>query len=406
MSSLLGILGLFTLLFIAFLLSENKYAINIKTVVYGLAFQLIFALFILKTPFGAPIFSFLDESINILIGFSSSGSDFLFKSYVDGVGFHPGLINFAFSTLPTIIFFSSLVAVLYHFGILQAIIKFIARRMQLTLGTSGSETLSVAGNIFLGQTESPLMVRPFVGKMTKSELMAVMTGGFATVSGGVLAIYVSWLTDIQGIAGHLLAASVMSAPAALVVAKIIYPETEESQTMGDVNVNIEQTNINAMEALSNGATDGLKLAANIAAMLIAFISFVAMVNYFLSFAGTSMEEIFGIIFRPLAWTMGVPWNEAQIVGMLMGKKIVLTELVAYGDLQNLIRDGMISERSAIISTYALCGFSNFASIGIQLGGIGAMAPGRKKDLAKLVTKAMFGGAIASWLTATIAGLLL
>ena len=406
MSSLLGILGLFTLLSIAFLLSENKRAINIKTVIYGLAFQLIFALFILKTPFGAPIFSFLDKSINILIGFSSSGSDFLFKYYIDGVGFHPGLINFAFSTLPTIIFFSSLVAVLYHFGILQAIIKFIARRMQLTLGTSGSETLSVAGNIFLGQTESPLMVRPFVSKMTKSELMAVMTGGFATVSGGVLAIYVSWLTDIQGIAGHLLAASVMSAPAALVVAKIIYPETEESQTMGNINVNIEQTNINAMEALSNGATDGLKLAANIAAMLIAFISFVAMVNYFLSFAGTSMEDIFGIIFRPLAWTMGVPWNEAQIVGMLMGKKIVLTELVAYGDLQNLIRDGMISERSAIISTYALCGFSNFASIGIQLGGIGAMAPDRKKDLAKLVTKAMFGGAIASWLTATIAGLLL
>ena len=406
MDSLLGILGLFTLLSIALLLSENRSAINLKTVLYGLIFQLIFALFILKTPFGAPIFSFLDQSINILIGFSSSGSDFLFKSYIDGVGFHPGLINFAFSTLPTIIFFSSLVAVLYHFGILQTIIKFIARRMQLTLGTSGSETLSVAGNIFLGQTESPLMVRPFVSKMTKSELMAVMTGGFATVSGGVLAIYVSWLTDIQGIAGHLLAASVMSAPAALVVAKIIYPETEESQTMGDVNVNIEQTNINAMEALSNGATDGLKLAANIAAMLIAFISFVAMVNYFLSFGGTSMEEIFGFIFRPLAWTMGVPWNEAQLVGMLMGKKIVLTELVAYGDLQNLIRDGMISERSAIISTYALCGFSNFASIGIQLGGIGAMAPERKKDLAKLVTKAMFGGAIASWLTATIAGLLL
>ena len=406
MGSFLGILGLFTLLSIALLLSENRSAINIKTVLYGLIFQLIFALFILKTPFGAPIFSFLDKSINILISFSSSGSDFLFKSYIDGVGFHPGLINFAFSTLPTIIFFSSLVAVLYHFGILQAIIKFIARRMQLTLGTSGSETLSVAGNIFLGQTESPLMVRPFVSKMTKSELMAVMTGGFATVSGGVLAIYVSWLTDIQGIAGHLLAASVMSAPAALVVAKIIYPETDESQTMGDVNVNIEQTNINAMEALSNGATDGLKLAANIAAMLIAFISFVAMVNYFLSFGGTSMEEIFGIIFRPLAWTMGVPWNEAQLVGMLMGKKIVLTELIAYGDLQNLIRDGMISDRSAIISTYALCGFSNFASIGIQLGGIGAMAPERKKDLAKLVTKAMFGGAIASWLTATIAGLLL
>lgn len=406
MGSLLGVFGLFTLLAIAYFLSENKNAINYKTVVYGLIFQLGFALFILKTPFGAPIFSFLDTSINILISFSSSGSDFLFKSYIDGVGFHPGLINFAFSTLPTIIFFSSLVAVLYHFGILQTVIRFIAKKMQQTLGTSGSETLSVAGNIFLGQTESPLMVRPFVNKMTNSELMAVMTGGFATVSGGVLAIYVSWLTDIPGIAGHLLAASVMSAPAALVVAKIIYPETQESKTMGDLNINIEQTNINAMEALSNGATDGLKLAANIAAMLIAFISFVAMVNYFLSFAGTSMEEIFGIIFRPLAWTMGVPWNEAQLVGMLMGKKIVLTELVAYGDLQVLIREGAISQRSAIISTYALCGFSNFASIGIQLGGIGAMAPDRKKDLAKLVTKAMFGGAIASWLTATIAGILL
>ena len=406
MGSFLGILGLFTLLAIAYLLSENKNAINYKTVVYGLIFQLLFALFILKTPFGAPIFSFLDTSINILISFSSSGSDFLFRSYIDGVGFHPGLVNFAFSTLPTIIFFSSLVAVLYHYGILQSVIKFIAKRMQQSLGTSGSETLSVAGNIFLGQTESPLMVRPFVGKMTNSELMAVMTGGFATVSGGVLAIYVSWLTDIPGIAGHLLAASVMSAPAALVVAKIIYPETQESKTMGDVNIKIEQTNINAMEALSNGATDGLKLAANIAAMLIAFISFVAMVNYFLSFAGTSMEEIFGIVFRPLAWTMGVPWNEAQLVGMLMGKKIVLTELVAYGDLQTLIHEGAISQRSAIISTYALCGFSNFASIGIQLGGIGAMAPDRKKDLAKLVTKAMFGGAIASWLTATIAGILL
>ena len=406
MSSFLGILGLFTLLAIAYLLSENKNAINYKTVVFGLIFQLLFALFILKTPFGAPIFSFLDTSINILISFSSSGSDFLFRSYIDGVGFHPGLVNFAFSTLPTIIFFSSLVAVLYHYGILQSVIKFIAKRMQQSLGTSGSETLSVAGNIFLGQTESPLMVRPFVGKMTNSELMAVMTGGFATVSGGVLAIYVSWLTDIPGIAGHLLAASVMSAPAALVVAKIIYPETQQSKTMGDINIKIEQTNINAMEALSNGATDGLKLAANIAAMLIAFISFVAMVNYFLSFAGTSMEEIFGIVFRPLAWTMGVPWNEAQLVGMLMGKKIVLTELVAYGDLQTLIQEGAISQRSAIISTYALCGFSNFASIGIQLGGIGAMAPDRKKDLAKLVTKAMFGGAIASWLTATIAGILL
>lgn len=406
MSNFFGIIGVVTLLFIAFILSENRESINKKTVGYGLLFQFMFALFILKTPFGAPIFSFLDSAINTLINFSTYGSDFLFRSYVEGVGFHPSLINFAFSTLPTIIFFSSLVAVLYHFGILQMIIRFIAQQMQLTLGTSGSETLSVAGNIFLGQTESPLMVKPFVKNMTKSELMAVMTGGFATVSGGVLAIYVSWLSDIPGIAGHLLAASVMSAPAALVIAKIIYPENEKSETAGNINVTIKQNNINAMEALSNGATDGLKLAANIAAMLIAFISFVAMLNYFLAFAGTSLEEIFGLIFRPLAWTMGVPWDEAQLIGMLMGKKIVLTELIAYGDLQNLINDKLISDRSAIIATYALCGFSNFASIGIQLGGIGAMAPERKKDLAKLVTKAMFGGALASWLTATIAGILI
>lgn len=406
MSNFFGIIGVVTLLFIAFLLSENKKKINLKTIAFGLSFQFLFALFILKTPFGAPVFSFLDSAINTLINFSTYGSDFLFRSYVEGVGFHPSLTNFAFSTLPTIIFFSSLVAVLYHYGILQTVIRFIARQMQLTLGTSGSETLSVAGNIFLGQTESPLMVKPFVKNMTKSELMAVMTGGFATVSGGVLAIYVSWLSNIPGIAGHLLAASVMSAPAALVVAKIIYPENEKSETSGNINVTIEQTNINAMEALSNGATDGLKLAANIAAMLIAFISFVAMINYFLAFAGTSMEEIFGFIFRPLAWTMGIPWNEAQLIGMLMGKKIVLTELIAYGDLQNLIDNNLISDRSAIIATYALCGFSNFASIGIQLGGIGAMAPERKKDLAKLVTKAMFGGALASWLTATIAGILI
>ena len=401
-----GLIGIFTLLFIAFLLSENKKNINIKTIALGLGLQFLFAVFILKTPFGTPIFSFLDKAITTLISFSDSGANFLFISYIDGVGFHPGLINFAFKTLPTIIFFSSLVSVLYHFGVIQILVKFIARAMQKTMGTSGSETLSVAGNIFLGQTESPLMVRPFIDKMTKSELMAVMTGGFATVSGGVLAIYVSWLSNIPGIAGHLLAASVMSAPAALVIAKIIYPETEVSDTMGDLNIDIKQSHTNGMEALSTGATDGLKLAANIAAMLIAFISFVAMINFFLAFLGTSMEAIFGFIFRPLAWTMGVPWNEAQIVGMLMGKKIVLTELIAFGDLQRIISDGMISERTAIISTYALCGFSNFGSIGIQLGGIGAMAPNRKKDLAKLVTKAMFGGALASWLTATIAGLLI
>ncbi|HIB79654.1 MAG TPA: NupC/NupG family nucleoside CNT transporter [Candidatus Marinimicrobia bacterium] len=403
---MIGLLGIITLLGIAVAMSNNRKQINFRIVGWGLGLQLIFALFILKTPMGKPVFGFFDKVVSKLISFSDAGSDFLFTSFVPDVGFHPSLINFAFRALPTIIFFSSLMAVLYHLGIIQFVVKWIARAMQKTMGTSGSETLSVSANIFVGQTEAPLMIRPFIGKMTQSELMAVMVGGFATVAGGVLAIYVKWLTDIPGIAGHLLAASVMSAPAALVIAKIIYPETESSETMGDLKIHVEQNSSNAMEALGNGATDGLKLAANVGAMLVAFISIVALVNYLLSFAGTSMDAILAIVFKPLAWTMGVPWEEAGQMGMLMGKKIVFTELIAYGDLKDIIAEGQISERTAIIASYALCGFANFGSIGIQLGGIGGMAPERKKDLAKLVTKAMVGGALASWLTATVAGILI
>ena len=405
MERLTAFIGIFTLLGIAFLLSDNRKAINLKTVLSGIGLQFFLAFFILGTPFGEPIFRSLDNAITTLVSFSDSGSTFLFKSYVSG-SVHPSLENFAFRTLPTIIFFSSIISVLYHFGIIQKIVRVFAKIFQKTMFISGTESLSVSANIFLGQTEAPLMVRPFVNKMTKSELMAVMTGGFATAAGGILAIYVSWLSDIPGIAGHLLTASVMSAPAALVIAKIIYPEVDKSNTMGDLNVDIEQTTTNAMEALGNGATSGLKLAANIAAMLIAFLSFVAMINYFLLFFDTSMEAILGFIFKPLAWTMGVPWSEAGTLGMLMGKKIVLTELIAYGDLQKIIAEEQISERTAIIASYALCGFANFGSIGIQLGGIGSMAPDRSKDLAKLVTKAMFGGALASWLTAAIAGMIL
>ena len=297
-------------------------------------------------------------------------------------------------------------AVLYHFGIIQIIVKWIAKLMQKTMHTSGAETLSVSANIFVGQTEAPLMVRPFISQMTKSELMVVMVGGFATVAGGVLAIYVKWLSNIPGIAGHLLAASVMSAPAALVVSKIIYPEVEKSKTSGDMNIEIKNGNSNAMEALGDGASDGLKLAANVGAMLVAFISIVALLNYIFGIFGTSIEQILSIIFKPLAWTMGIPWAEAGYVGTLMGEKIVFTELIAFGDLQSMISKNQLSERSAIIASYALCGFANFGSIGIQLGGIGSMAPERKKDLSKLVFKAMLGGAIASWITACIAGLLI
>ena len=291
-------------------------------------------------------------------------------------------------------------------GVMQFLVKNTARIMQKTMGTSGSETLCISGNIFVGQTEAPLLVQPFVSTMTNSELTAVMIGGFATVAGGVMAMYVSMLGDVPGIAGHLLAASIMSAPAALVVAKIIYPETEESKTKGDLVISIENNDDNVMEALSRGATNGMKLAANVAAMLIAFVAMIAMINALLGIFGFSLEQILGLIFSPLAWTMGVPWNEANLVGSLMGKKLVLTELIAYGDLSSSISNNLLSERSAIISSYALCGFANFASIGIQLGGIGGIAPERRKDISKLGVKTMFGGALASWLTATIAGILI
>ena len=401
-----GLIGMILLLGIAFILSNNRRKINYRIVGWGLSLQFIFGILILKTPLGKPLFGFFDKVITKLISFSDSGSDFLFKSLVPGVGYHEAMVNFAFRALPTIIFFSSLMTVLYHFGVIQFIVKWISRIMQKSMGTSGSETLSVAANIFVGQTEAPLMIRPFIRSMTQSELMAVMTGGFATVAGGVLALYVIWLKDIPGIAGHLLAASVMSAPAAMVVAKIIYPETDLSETSGDLNIIIEKPDSNTMEALGRGATEGLKLAANVAAMLVAFVALIAMVNYLLTFADTSIQGILGFVFRPLAWAMGIPWEEAQMVGVLMGEKITLTELIAYSDLRDLRLEQAISDRTAIIASYALCGFANFASIGIQLGGIGGIAPERRKDLASLALKAMLGGALASWMTASIAGILI
>ena len=405
MDQLIGVFGIFILLAIAMAMSNNRVAISWRLVFWGLSLQLTFAIIILKTPIGIPFFGAIDIFVKNLLSFSDAGSDFLFKSFGQNIVEAP-LMNFAFRILPTLIFFSSLINVLYHLGVMQFLVKNTAKIMQKTMGTSGSETLCISGNIFVGQTEAPLLVQPFVSKMTNSELTAVMIGGFATVAGGVMAMYVSMLGNIDGIAGHLLAASIMSAPAALVVAKIIYPEIEESQTKGDLTISIKNDDDNIMEALSTGATNGMKLAANVAAMLIAFVATIAMVNAVLSLFGLSLEQILGWIFSPLAWVMGVPWQEAYVVGSLMGKKLVLTELIAFGDLSTLISDNVLSERSAIISSYALCGFANFASIGIQLGGIGGIAPERRKDIAQLGLKTMFGGAIASWLTATIAGLLI
>jgi len=405
MERFIGILGILVLLAIALAMSNNRKAIPWRLVIWGLGLQLIFAIIILKTPIGQPFFGVVDTAIKKLLSFSDAGSDFLFKSFSAGVVEAP-LMNFAFRLLPTLIFFSSLITVLYHFGIIQFIVKWVARAMQMTMRTSGSETLSVSANIFVGQTEAPLMVRPFVSKMTKSELMAVMVGGFATVAGGVMAMYVKILADIPGIAGHLMAASIMSAPAALVIAKIIYPETESSDTMDDLKIVLEKKDDNAMEALSRGATDGMKLAANVGAMLIAFVAMIALVNAILGVMDLSLQQILGWIFSPLAWVMGIPWHEAGTMGTLMGEKLVLTELIAYGDLAELRATNSISDRSAIIASYALCGFANFASVGIQLGGIGGIAPERRKDLAKLGLKAMFGGALASWITATLAGILI
>ena len=402
-----GLIGIALLLGIAYALSNNRKAISARTVAWGISLQIFFAIIILKIPFVKAQFSFVDTLFKKLISFSDAGGDFLFKSFIPGVGYHEAMINFAFRALPVIIFFSSLIAVTYHFGIIQFIVKQVALVMKKSMKTSGAETLSVSANIFVGQTEAPILIRPYVNNMTNSELMAIMTGGFATAAGSVLALYVLWLQGIPGIAGHMLAASIMSAPAALVIAKIIYPETNNSEMGDEIRIDINREAENGMDALGRGATDGLKLAANVAAMLVAFISIITMINFSLEFLfSTTMQDILGVLFQPLAWTMGIPWKEARVVGSLMGEKIVLTELIAYANLSELINNNAISERTAIISSYALCGFANFGSIGIQLGGIGGMAPDRRKDLSKLGMKAMIGGALASWLTATIAGILI
>ena len=406
MENYTGILGIIVLLGIAFLLSNNKKLINKNIIFWGLGLQISFAVIILKTSFGKTLFFYFNIFIVKLISFADAGSDFLFTSFIPEVGYDEALINFAFRALPVIIFFSSLIAATYYLGIIQVIIKNIAKIMEKTMKTSGAETLSISANIFVGQTEAPILIRPYISKMTNSELMTVMVGGFSTVAGSVMALYITWLSNIPEIAGHLLAASVMSAPAALMVAKIIYPETKSYQIISSNSINLKSQDNNLVDAIGRGATDGLKLAANVAAMLIAFISLVAMINFILGLLGTSMQEMLGLLFKPLAWTMGIPWADAKIVGTLMGEKIVLTELIAFRDLSDYVSNNTISERSVIIASYALCGFANFGSIGIQLGGIGSMAPKRKKDLSKLVFKAMLGGAIASWLTASIVGILI
>ncbi len=406
MERLVSLLGIFVLLGIAYALSDNRKAINWRLVGAGVALQLVFAVLILKTKPGELLFAWLNDVIKKLLEFTETGSVFIFGKIVMDPSQY-GEYVFAVKVLPTIIFFSALMSILYYIGVMQWIVEIIAKVMVKLLGTSGAETLSASANIFVGQTEAPLLIKPYVEKMTRSELMVVMTGGFATVAGGVMAAYVSMLVDtFPDIAGHLMAASVMSAPAALVMAKILVPETEEPMTKGHVNVDVPTTDANAIEAAANGASTGLQLALNVGAMLLAFIALINMFDAGLSLlTGVTFSQLFGYFFAPLAFVMGVPSSDAVEIGRLLGTKIIINEFVAYLDLAELIRSGEVSGRSLVISTYALCGFANFSSIGIQIGGIGGIAPSRKGDLAKLGVIAVIGGTLACFQTATIAGAL-
>lgn len=423
MQNVISFLGIFVLMFIAWLLSADRRRFPWRVAAWGLALQMILAVILLRTPWGEVVFGAARDFITRLLGFTDAGASFLWgglyrsspeivsnlnpqdgywqvTNSVTGQLTSIGTV-FIMHVLPTIIFFSSLMAVMYHAGIMQKIISGIARVMQKTMGTSGSETLSCSANIFVGQTEAPFVIRPYLETMTRSEIMAVMVGGFATVAGGVMAAYVRFGID----AGHLLAASVMSAPAALVVAKIMLPETEMSPTRGAVSLQIPREYANVLDAAAGGAGTGLKLAANVGAMLLAFISLVAMINYGLGFAHTSLGTILGWLFAPFAWVMGVPASEMKAFGALLGTKISVNEFLAYIQLADIKTAGTMSPRSIVIATYALCGFANFSSIAIQIGGIGTLAPSRRADVARLGLKAMIGGAIASWMTAAIAGML-
>lgn len=405
MDRFIGLIGIVVIIGIAYLFSDNRKKINWKLVLTGLGLQIVFALIILKVPFGRSFFEGASSVITKILDFTLEGSSFLFGNLLDQETF--GMI-FALQVLPTIIFFSSLMGILYYLGIMQAIVKFIAKWICKLLGTSGAETLSAVGNIFLGQTEAPLLVKPYIKGMTKSELTAIMVGGMATVAGGVMAGYVAMGVN----AGHLLAASIMAAPAGLILAKILVPETEEPETKDISNISVEKTASNVVEAAANGASEGLSLALNVAAMLLAFVALIALLNYLLSLAGgivgfpeLNFQWILGKLFSPLAFVMGVPGSDLTAAGSLLGQKVMLNEFVAYSDLANYVSSGVLQEKTILIMTYALCGFANISSVAIQIGGIGGLAPEKKSTIAKLGFRALLGGALATCLTATIAGIL-
>lgn len=396
MHRLVSVLGLAVFLGIAWLASNNRRAIRWRIVAWGIGLQILFALAILKTSPGYAAFRWVSDAFARLISFTDEGARFVWGWLYKKEG---GYV-FILDALMTIIFFAALTSLLYHVGVLQKIVGGIARLMRRTMGTSGSETLSAASNIFVGMTEAPLVVRPFVETMTMSELHAVMVGGFATIAGGVLAAYVSFGID----AGHLVAASFMSAPAALAAAKMFYPETQESVTAGQMKLKLERTTVNAFDAICSGAGEGMRLILNVAAMVLAFVALIAMVNWGIGLLhqDLTLQQILGWVFAPLAWLMGVPGEDCTKIGQLLGTRLVVNEFVSYLELARMD----VSPRAYVIATYAFCGFANFGSIAIQIGGISTIAPSRRADLARLGLRAMLAGTLASFLTACVAGALL
>lgn len=431
-SLLRGVIGMVSLLLIAFIFSSNRRAINWRTVGIGLLLQIGIAIGILKVSFVQQIFDFVGGIFVLILDFTRAGSDFLLGNLVntESVGY-----IFVFQVLPTIVFFSALTSLLFYLGIIQVVVRAMALVLSKLLNISGAESLSVTGNIFLGQTEAPLMIKAYLSKMTRSEILLVMIGGMATVAGGVMASYIQYLGGNDPImrlmfARHLLAASVMAAPGAIVISKILYPQTEKFSN--DSHVSMENVGSNVLDAIANGTTDGLKLAANVGAMLLVFVAFIAMLNYILNwigglgtenipslnqiiaentvYSGLSLEMILGTIFSPVMWLIGIAKEDVMLMGQLLGIKLASSEFVAYTQL-SILKDiasvpHLMYNKSIIIATYMLCGFANFASIGIQIGGIGALAPNQRKTLSEFGLKAVLGGSLASLMSATIAGMII
>jgi CNT family concentrative nucleoside transporter len=427
-TTLRGMLGMFGLLVIAFIFSSNRKKINWKTVGIGLSLQLLLAMGVLFVPAVQYFFEFVGKMFVLVLDFTKAGTEFLFSSFITN-DIESALQNFVVQILPTIIFFSALTSLLFYLGIIQRVVKALAWIMTRLMNLSGAESLSVAGNIFLGQTESPLMIKAYLSKMNKSEILLVMMGGMATLAGGVLAVYISFLggnDPVQRLlfAKHLLTASVMAAPGAIVISKILFPQTESIDKT--VEIGKDQIGSNVLDAISNGTTEGLKLAANVAAMLLVFIAFLAMINYITISMGNwfglnsliaeatdgrysdlSLQFMLGYIFSPVMWLIGVHGQDITLLGRLLGEKIIMTEFIGYLSLSEMKAGGLLADpKSVIMATYMLCGFANFASIGIQIGGIGSLAPNQRVLLSRLGLKALLGGTLASLMSATIVGMLI